>query len=811
MDSVILDLKYAVRSIAGAPRFAAVVIVTLALGIGANTAVFSVLNAVVLKALPYDEPERLVRVYHAAPGDNNAYLTGLAAIDYRDHSRTLDIGVTYTYSPLGADLTDRGEPERVRAMPVGADYFRVLRAHPILGQPFERADERANSNVAVVSERVWRKHLGAAPDAVGRMLSLNGVAHRVAAVLPDDFDDPLESDVDVWMPLNLQPGGPNSFDNYYLSIVARLKPGVTLEQAQSELATLAAAMQPENAPSRLRWSARVVPLQIDTAGTARPMLWILLGAVGLLMIIACVNVASLLLARGAERESDLAVRAALGCPRARLARQLLIESVLLSLGGAVAGLLVAPAVIRVLLAAAPAAVAHAGSGTLERAVLTFSIGIALVAGIGFGIAPAAQMARTNLEGMLRETGRSGSGSRRQTRARNALVVCQVALALVLLVGAGLLLRSFERLRSVALGVQPSRVMTFAVNLPVGRYRDPEQRARFHRDFEARLAALSGVRAAGAISRLPVTGSYHSWGAQRADLPAGGRFTPTQQRVIEGRYFEAVGIPLLRGRTFGPEDDAKAPPRVVVSQELVRQMFPSEDPIGRRLRVAGAEREIIGVVGDVALDPRASPRPHVYHSHTQFAGDRNWALTQVVALERDSRADARIGPDDGSSILTDARRELAQIDPALVLYEPQMLDDVIGVGVAQERFALLLIASFAVLALVLAAVGLYGVLSYSVSRRSREMGIRMALGATAGSVRSMVVRDGGRLAAIGVVLGFAGAIAATRFLRSLLFEVSATEPLVFAAAAAVLVVVAMTASWIPARAATKVDPLAAVRD
>jgi len=799
MDSLFLDLKYAVRSIVTAPKFAAVVIVTLALGIGANTAVFGVLNAVVLKPLPYDEPEQLVRVYHSSAGDTGGYLTGLAAIGYRDHSRTLDIGVTLTYSVLGADLTGRGEAERVTALPVGADYFRVLRARPLLGQPFDRADERRDANVAVVSERIWRKYLDGRSDAIGQLLPLNGVPHRVVAVLPDDFDDPLQSDVAVWTPLNLQPGGPNSFGNYYLSIVARLKPGATIDGAQAELATLAATMQAPDAPARLRWSARVVPLHIDTAGSARSMLWILLGAVGLLMIIACVNVASLLLARGAERETDLAVRAALGCSTTRLVRQLLIESVLLSLAGAVAGLIVAPLVTRVLLAAAPARLAHAGGGPLERAVLAFSIAVASVAGIGFGVAPAAQAASPDLEGMLRESGRTASGSRRHTRARNALVVCQVALALVLLVGAGLLLRSFERLQSVALGVRPSHVMTFTVNMPQGRYGDPEQRARFHRDFEVRLVALPGVRAAGAISRLPVTGTYHMWDARRTDLSP-ERETLSQQRVVEGRYFDAVGIPLIRGRVFGPDDDAKAPPRVVVSQELVRQMFPSEDPIGQRLRVAGAQREIIGVVGDVALGPRAAPRPYVYHSHSQFAGDRNWALTEVVALDRDPQ-----------SFLSDARRELSRIDPELVLYEPQMLEKVIGGGVAQERFALLLIASFAALALVLAAVGLYGVLGYSVSRRTREMGIRLALGATPGSVRSLIVRDGWRLAVAGIVLGCAGAFAATRFLRSLLFDVSATEPLVFAGAAAVLAIVAVTASWVPARAATKVNPLEAVRN
>ena len=304
---------------------------------------------------------------------------------------------------------------------------------------------------------------------------------------------------------------------------------------------------------------------------------------------------------------------------------------------------------------------------------------------------------------------------------------------------------------------------------------------------------------GAVSRLPASGTYHSWGVRRADLPPNSHTTPAQQRVVEGRYFETVGIPLLSGRTFGPEDDATSPRRVVVSQELARQVFPSENPVGKRLRVAGALPEIIGVVGDVAIGPRASPRPYVYHSHSQFAGDRNWELVQVVALDGDR-----------PGLLGGARRELSSIDPALVLHDPRMLDDVIGGGVAPERFALLLVAAFAALALVLAAVGLYGVLSYSVSRRSREMGIRLALGATPRSVRSMIVRDGGRLAVIGIGLGAAGAIAATRLLRSLLFEVGATDPLVFAGAAALLALVALIASWMPAHAATKVDPIDVVK-
>jgi putative ABC transport system permease protein len=802
MDSIMRDVKYALRSVAASKKFAAIVIATLALGIGANTAVFGVLNAVVLRPLPYDHPERLVRVYHSAGGDDNSYMTGLAAIGYREQSKTLDIAILYTYSVQGADLTDRPEPERVRALPVSADYFRVLGVHPLLGQTFARADERPNANLAVVSARIWRKYLEAASDAAGRLLQINGTPYRVVAVLPDGFDDPLESGVDIWVPLNLQPGGPNSFDNYYLSAIARLRTGASLEQAQAELSAVARGMQPKDAPARLLWTARIVSLQTDTVGSAGPMLWILLGAVGLLLIIACVNVASLFLARGAARETELAVRAALGCSGWRLVRQLLVESVLLSLAGGIAGLLLVKIVSGALLAAAPAAMSRVGSDALERSVLAFSFGVAVLAGIAFGVAPAIQATRPDLEGMLRESGRSSSGGRRQTRARNILVVCQVALALVLLIGAGLLLRTFDRLRSVDLGVRTSNVLTFAVHLPMGRYGDVEQRVRFHRDFQARLGALPGVRAAAAVSRLPVTGSFHSWGARPID-PPDARFVPAQQRVVEGAYFKAVGIPLLRGRTFGVEDDAKAPRRVVVSQELVRQMFPSEDPIGKRLRVAAGQPEIIGVVGDVALGPRAAARPYVYHFHSQFAfaDTRNWALTQVVAL------DAGVS----NSFLADARRELARIDPSLVLYEPEMLDDVIGAGVAQERFALLLVASFALLALVLAAVGIYGVLSYSVSRRTREMGIRMALGAPAASVRTLIVRDGGRLVAVGIVLGCAGAYAATRALRSLLFEVSATEPLVFVSAAVVLGLVAMAASWIPARAATKADPLQAVRD
>lgn len=798
MDGWIRDLRYAGRSIAGAKKFGAIVVVTLALGIGANTAVFGVLNAVVLRPLPYEGPERLVRVYQLRGTEDN-YLPGPAVVELRERSQTLELAAFYNYRAEGADLTDRERPERVRTLPVSADYFRVFRVNPVAGRVFGREDERDDARVAVISERIWREYLGGAPDAAGRLLSLNGISYRVAGVLPATFEDPVESGVEVWTPVNLQPGDTNSWENNYLSAVGRLRPGVSLVQAQAELEALAAGLAWNSPGNRIRKSARVAPLQEDTVGSAGPMLWILLGAVGLLLVIACVNVASLFLARGAAREPELAVRAALGCSRWRLVRQLLAESLLLSIAGGFAGLLLAHAIVRILLAAAPETVARTAGGGLETGVFAFSFVVALLAGLGFGIAPALQVTGPDLEGVLRESGRSGTGSLRQARIRNALVVCQVALALILLIAAGLLLRSFDKLRSVHLGVQAADVMTFEVHLPGGRYEAPERRAQFHRELQRRLAALPGVRAAAAISRLPVTGTYHSWGTRRPDVPPGTRGAEGQQRVIEGAYFEAVGIPLLRGRMFGPEDTATAPRRVVVSQELVRQLFRDEDPIGKPVRAGGTQAEILGVVGDVALTPRGRPQPYVYHLHTQFAANRNWALTQVVALDGQM-------PD----VVPGARRELAVLDPALVLHQPRWLEDVIGGGIAQERFALLLIAAFALLALLLATVGIYGVLSYAVSRRSREMGIRMALGAQAGAVRSLIMRDGARLAAAGVVLGLAGAYMATRALGWLLFAVSATEPLIFAAAAIVLAAVAMAASWIPARAATRVDPLQAVR-
>ncbi len=653
--------------------------------------------------------------------------------------------------------------------------------------------------MVVITERIWRQYLGARADAMGQSLSINGVRQQVVAVLPDAFDDPLVPGVEIWTPIDIQTPSRNQWYNHYLSVIGRLRPGATRDQAQAELETISRQIASNYGDSTVRRWARVTPLQVDTVGTAGSLLWMLIGAVGLLLTIACVNVAGLVLARGAARAQELAVRAALGCSRWRLARQLIIESVLLSLAGGVVGLASARVVTRLLLSAAPESVARVAAGTSGSGVVfAFGFVVAVAAGLAFGLVPALQHAHPNLEGVLRESGRGSSGSRRQARFRQVLVVCQIALALVLLAGAGLLLRSFERLSGLDLGLRAEHVLTFQVNLPAGRYAEPERRAAFHVAFQERLAAIPGVNAAGAVSRLPVTGTYHTWNAGRADRPQDAAVS-ADQRVVEGRFFEALGIRIDRGRSFNAEDGA-TPRQVVINDRLARTLYPNEDPVGRRLRLSGGEAEIIGVVADVAVGARAATPSIVYHLHRQFAANRNWGLTEVVSSDRPA-----------ARLLDDIRRELHALDPALVLHQPRMLTDVIGRGVAQERFALLVVAAYAALALALAAVGLYGVLSYSVSRRHREMGIRLALGAQKSAVRALVVREGGLLAIAGVAVGLAGALAATRALGTLLFGVTARDPLTFALAAVTLIAIALIASWIPARAATRIDPIQALRD
>ena len=782
------DLRYALRALRQAPAFCLIVITTLALGLGANTAVFGVVHAALLAPLPYPAPERLVRMTMARGGEPR-FFPGASLVDFRDASRTLDIASVYTYSEQGLDLVAGGRPERVRATAVSANYFDVMGVPPIVGAPFTREDERPEARVAVVSERVWREYLGGRSTAAGETLSMSGVPYRIAGVMPASFRDPLQPDVEIWTPENLQPGSTNSWSNSRLTVLARLRPGATLESAAAEADVIVARQQP-HFRSAAATTVAVTPLQTALAGPATPMLLVLSGAVALLLLLACVNVATLLLARTAARAQETTVKAALGCPRWRVVRQLLIESVMLSLAGGAAGLLMASAVSDGLIAAAPVSL-PAGAGPLRMDVFGYCFALALIAGLAFGLAPALQASRPDLEAALREGGRTSGASRRQARTWNLLVAGQVALALVLLVGAGLLLGSFRQLLAVDLGVTTTGVTTFQVNLPTVRYADGPARTAFHARLHERLAALPGVRAAGAVSRLPVTGTYHSWPARVAGQSR--QFSP-EHRVVAGAYFDAVNIPLVSGRLFDERDGPDTERRVVISAALAQAMFPEGEPIGRTLEILNFRATIVGVVGDVALDARGTRAPAVYHAHAQFADNRNWALAQVVA---------------GSVDVAMLRRELAAVDAGLVLHEPRPLEEVVGRDRARERFSLWLIGTFAATAVILAAIGLYGVLAYAVSSRRKEIGIRLALGAPAASVRRLFVGRGAMLAAAGIAAGTIGAVVLTRAMQSLLFGVRATDPVVYAAAAGVLLLVALASAWVPARAAARVDPLEAL--
>jgi predicted permease len=765
--------------------------------------VFSVVNATLLEPLPYPGPDRLVRLYWWEPEGEFNYLPGAALIDYRDNLTSVEaLGAVYTYAETGADLTGSDRPERIRTLYVGADYFRALRVPPLRGRVFDRSAEREGVREAVLSYDLWQRRLGGETDVAGRSLMLDGLAYEIVGVMPPEFEDPLEAGVDVWLPQMLEVGGEdtrNSWDNHYLSAIGRLGPGITIEEAQAEVDLLASRQAVHFSADDEQPAARLVALHEDIAGDVRPLLLVLTGAVLLLLLIACVNIASLMLARGASRQTELAVRTALGSGRSRLASQLLTESLVLSLLGGAAGLFLSVFVTRGLETVAPATLVR-NVPDVDVRVFAYAFVLSLAAGVLAGLTPVLQFTRPSLASVLREGGRTGDGGRRQLRTRNALVVAEIALALVLVVGAGVLLRSFQKLTELDLGMRTEAVWTFQVNLPSTTY-DASARARFHTSLHERVAAIGGVRATGAISRLPVTGEYHSWGSRR---PAADGVEPrmlgVNQRVIEGDYFAASGIPLLRGRTFSADDHASAPRRIVINEALARAAFaPGEDPVGDILLIIGDTLEIIGIVGDVPVSARGDVVPVAYHSHTQYADNRNWALTQVVALDA-PRAD----------IVAALRDAVAAIDPNLVLHDPQRMADVVGRGVAQERFALLLVGAFALLALVLAGIGLYGLLAYSIARRRREIGIRLALGARPAGVRRMVVAHGARLALGGLAIGMVAAFLATRALEALVFDISVRDPLVFATAAAVLGAVAVLASWIPALGATRVDPAEAFR-
>jgi putative ABC transport system permease protein len=793
------DLRYTMRQLRRSAGFASVVVATLGLGIGGATAVFSVVQAVLLAPLPYNEPKQLVRLYQQEPNkpESRGVLAGTHFTFLRDHATTFeDVAALAHYRETGLDLVAGGRAQRLRVLRVSSGYFDTLRARPTLGRGFDRSDEAGTQRV-VLSDAVWRTHFAGDPSIVGTTVRLNAQPYEVTGIAPPGFEDPIAPDVEAWVPYSLAKDVDPENDS--LTAIGRLRKGVTLEQSQAELATLTPSLR-ERWPSAAKSAIVATPLREELVARARGPLQVVFAAVALVLLVACVNVANLAMVRASGRVHEFAVRAALGSGRPRLARQLLVESFVLAGLGGLLGLALAHGGIRVLQALGREALPRLNQVGLNPDVLIFAFVATSLTAVTFGMAPILSLARTAPVEALRQQSRSSTGTRRLALFRGMLATTQLALALTLLAGAGVLLASFYRLTRVDLGIRVDRVLTFEVNLPSIRYGEA-RRASFHEELAARFETIPGVTAAGAISRLPATGNFHPWTIRIVTGPLAGsaidrsRFV-MQQRVVTGHVFDALGIRLLAGRGFDERDDAAAPGRMVVSGNFARTAFPGvpyESVLGQRL-ASGREFEIVGVVDDVALDSYGTPTMVVYRPHRQFANDRNWQLTQVVATERST-----------DHVLDAVRREVAGLDSELVVYRPATMAEVVGRGTSRERFALVLMSAFAMTALGLAALGLYGVLAYAVRQRTSEIGIRIALGATASQVRALVLRQAATVVGVGVAAGLAGALALGRWLEALTFGIAPSEPRILIASAVVLAVVAVIAAWLPAQRAAHVEP------
>jgi putative ABC transport system permease protein len=804
MQNLASELRHVARSLTKQPGFAVVAILTLALGIGANTAVFSVLNSVVLAPLPYDHPGELVRLYTASrqEPDQRQFLTVPDFLEVREQSGAFaDLGTLNTYRESGTDLTPPGgEPRRIRVGEVSAGYFAALRATPQLGRAFTADEEHPDVPHVVLSDRLWHEVANGDRSIIGRTIPLNGRDYVVIGVMRPTFRDFAGEDVAAWLPVNLERGGDNTRNNHFLSAIGRLKPGVSIAAAQARVSAVMAHLAVEfPSPNRDR-TMRVLPLLDDTVGDSRTSVYVLMGAAGLVLLIACLNVANLFLAKSLGQSRELAVRTALGANRIRLIGQRLIESVVVAMVGGIAGSLVAFWGVKLLLAMSPASLPRAEEVGFDPRLLAFALATTALTGLLFGAAPAWRASRVDPTHALHEGSRGNTGGRGGRRVRDVLVAGQVAVALVLLVGAGLLIKSFVALQRVELGFDSDHVETFEVHLPEARYAAAASRVRFHEAFGRTLAELPGVERVGAVSWLPTNGNFHQWGyGYRDSTGADQYYGNTETRVVERDYFAALRIPLISGRTFVPTDLLDSNGVALISRSLAERIYGQHDPLGERFQTGGREFRVIGVVGDVANQADGARVPMIYLSHLQVAGDRNWSLTYVVRTA---------GPPE--AMTGSARAALAAIDPALVLYRPRPLDDVVVGHRARQRFTLFLMGAFATVALTLAAVGVYGVLSYAVTQRVHEIGVRMALGARPGQVRAVVLRHGAMIGASGMAVGAVAAAGLSQVLRTLVFRVSPREPVIFGAVALVLGAVVLLAGYVPARRATRVEPLEALR-
>jgi predicted permease len=790
------------------PGFTLVALITLALGIGGTTAIFSVVDAILLRPLPYPDPAAIVSVSRGSSGNPTG--GSFSAADYLDYHRASRSFMAFAgFRGDVVDLTGGAEPVRLMALETTAAFFDVFGLPPLTGRVYsQRSDQPQGDRIAVVSEGVWRQHLGSDPNVVGRTIRLNGIPTTVVGVMPEAFVHP--SKADVWLlapkevptsPLAVEGDAIANREVQYFQAVARLHPNVTVAQANDDLRAISGRLAREYAETNEGESATVQPYHEGLVGNVRTALWVLLGAVGFVLLIACANVASLLLARGAARRREFAVRTALGAGRGRLVRQLLTESLVLAAAGGLLGLIVAYWGVKGLIAVAPESIPRLDDVRIDPRVMVFAVGLSAGVGMLFGIVPAHQGARRDITDALKDGGRSGTA---RTRTRNLLVVGEVALALVLLIGAGLMLASFARLRAVDTGFAVSNLVIVGVPLPQARY-DNIAQARFYTQLYERLRE-NPVTARSALGFPTPFGGANAAGGytlEGAAPQARSDRTVAQLGSVTPGYFQTMGIPLLRGRDVALTDTRDQPGVVVVDRTLADREWPGQDPIGKRIAIGGDPTDpkswltVIGVVGNARRDDlQAAPAPTIYLPHASLT------LPYMGVVARSEAGEAAI-----ASAVRDAVRTL---DPELPVEEGQTLERVLERATGQPRFRALLIGAFAATALVLCAVGLYGLISYTVAQRVPEIGVRLALGATPYQVGRLVLGQGLVLAGAGVALGLVGALAATRLLEGLLFSISATDPAVYGGLAALLLTIAAVACSVPARRAMRVDPMTALR-
>ena len=806
METFFKDLRYGIRSLWKRPSFTAVAVLTLALGIGANSAIFSVVNAVLLRPLPYEGADQLTLLtrfdpQRATPSTSYS-IPRFNAI--RDQSQAFE-----SIAAVGDDnfnLTGRDTPEQIHGAKVSGDLFHVLGVKLYLGRSFLPDEDRpGGARVAILSYGLWRRLFDTDANIADRTVELDGQSFQVVGVLPAGFKF-LDEKQEVWLPKAFEPSylAPDSVNlgATYLRVVGRLKPEVSLTQAQSDLATLSERYRQNNPlNSDIAGNSSLVPLQSALVSDIRKSLLVIFAIVGVVLLIACANVTNLLLARAAARRREFAVRTALGATRLQLIRQLLTESLLLSLVGGAGGVLIAYLAIGLLLAAKPGVVPRLDEIGLDFRVLGFTLVVSLLTGLIFGLAPALQSSETDLSETLKDGGRSGGGDVRGNRIRRALVVCEIAMALVVLVCAGLLTRSFLRLRSTSPGLDYQNVLTMAFTLPETRYAEPHQQTRFYDQIIDRVRTLPGVTDVAVSSDIPLLGPSGHFRVYIEGVPDPGseKVPRVPGKVISGDYFQLLKIPVVAGRAFTPADGDKAPGVAIVNESFARRFWPNQNPLGKRFGYS-TNRILCEVVG-VAKDTKFRV------SDTENREEMYFPVPQRPRLNMSLLVRTTVDP---TNLAAAIQREIQNVDRDQAVTEVVTLEHVVGESIEQPRLTMFLLGIFATVALTLAAIGIYGVIAYAVEQRTREIGIRMALGAQAPDVLKLVVKNGMTLALIGVVIGVGGALAMTRLMASLLFEVTATDATTFVTVSVGLLAVALLACFIPARRATKVDPLVALR-